>query len=686
MHIHIINKYFYNFILMLTTNNQNQVGMYQNLVKGLRTTEKKKTRLLPANILTNITTTTYEKVICYLKELKSYFGGSTTTTFYNIPQDKKNETKDSSDEKKKFVEKIEFIISSIQAQNLYDYSNNDEIENDGEGEDDIQSLIGFLNSYSNIDNRRNVKYPTTKGPIKLNNKLLVTKNQNDEINKNTDKLELKSFISFQPNNNPDKLMDKSNEEAFAKEKKLESETKILDTREGAVYQINVNPPSINAGNLLASSREGDNNNYNTNKLGSNLNLFHFDSKVGENANDEVTINKSEFMSENNYLDVSNINYDPLVTNIPMQTAVFDNKFNEPTHEILSKNFNIFKYSDKIGEDNVMSTIFKFGLENIDRYVKFPHDAPKVGELSKNTYHYSDTVASLIDFTKVHPFATFVREKYNKNPYHNHLHGTDVFHQLFQIFVHSPIIYWARLKAIDVTAALIAGLVHDIGHPGFNNNFMINSKSDLTITYNDLHVLENFHAAEGFKILSKSNTNFLNKLGEPEIKYLRKRFIQMILSTDPVSHSKIVSLVKNKLASFEVVEGKNIENLVSENREYDDQQEILDFIISFSDTAHSCKDYEVTFNWTSRLMNEFWHQGDVEKELDLPISFLCERKDAYVGKGQIGFIQAIILPGATTLVTMCPSLDYLTKNLNDNISKWQEYLDNREKELAQDQKN
>jgi hypothetical protein len=289
---------------------------------------------------------------------------------------------------------------------------------------------------------------------------------------------------------------------------------------------------------------------------------------------------------------------------------------------------------------------------------------------------------LIDFDKLQSFSVMVREKYRHNPYHNSIHGTDVFHAMHQVFLYSPILKWLKLESIDVVSCLIAALVHDIGHPGFNNNFMINSKSDLAMVYNDQHVLENFHAAEGFRILTTSNTNIFNKLEKSQFAHLRKRFIQMILSTDPSSHSKIKSLVNNKLVLKEVKNGENVENLVSNekmgNKMYDDQQEILDLLISFCDTSHSCRKFEVTFNWSTRLMEEFWHQGDVEKELNIPVSFLCDRVDAYVGKGQVGFIQFIITPGVTSLVTMCPSLDFLMVNLKDNIKKWQEYIDNLNK--------
>lgn len=663
---------------------------YDSLVKNIRTTEKKKTRLLPQNILHNITTTSYEKVICYLKELRAYFGGSAFTSNFFLekrlssineePYEEQPQQKlDPVEEKKKFAEKIAFIIETIESQNLYSYHHDDF----DDGEEDMQSIIGYLESYSN-NQRRDYKFPTTKGPtLKLQNKLLIAKNQEDDTNNKftTDKLELKSVYSFQPQPKDESNIAEQSSEFSIKNIGDAKELKYINQDSKKTSDVKFEDKSNTANDLKITIEPPKNSLKDSAKPlkdSSNNNLFNFNSVVinADGANNEEnqdqankTINNNDYCTETNLLDVSNINYAPLVTNIPNITTTFENKFTEVTvsHELLDKNFNIFNYTEKIGETNVMSNVFKFCMENFDKVVRFPvcDESPI-------------TLSQLVDFNRLNSFAVMVREKYHKNPYHNHLHGIDVFHTFFLILIHSPMIKWMKLKSLDVISALVASLVHDIGHPGFNNNFMINSKSDLTVLYNDIHVLENFHAAEGFKVLSTPNTNILNKLKDSEVKYFRKRFIQMILSTDPASHSKIVAIIKNKLSSHEVVDGKNIDKLVNDNKLYDDQQEILDFVISFCDTSHSCKKFEITYNWTCRVTEEFWHQGDVEKELEIPVSFLCDRVDSFVGKGQIGFIQGIIMPGATALIAMCPSLDHYMQNLEENIVKWQEYLDNLKK--------
>ena len=44
--------------------------------------------------------------------------------------------------------------------------------------------------------------------------------------------------------------------------------------------------------------------------------------------------------------------------------------------------------------------------------------------------------------------------------------------------------------------------------GRSNTYHINSNSDLAVTYNDISVLENFHCRELFRILKKTDCNFI----------------------------------------------------------------------------------------------------------------------------------------------------------------------------------
>jgi hypothetical protein len=74
------------------------------------------------------------------------------------------------------------------------------------------------------------------------------------------------------------------------------------------------------------------------------------------------------------------------------------------------------------------------------------------------------------------------------------------------------------------ALMIASVGHDIGHPGVNNAFLINSKDELALRYNDISVLENLHASCLFKILEMKSCRLLDSFDETEKRAMRKVMI------------------------------------------------------------------------------------------------------------------------------------------------------------------
>ena len=69
------------------------------------------------------------------------------------------------------------------------------------------------------------------------------------------------------------------------------------------------------------------------------------------------------------------------------------------------------------------------------------------------------------------------------------------------------------------------------------------------------------------------------------------------------------------------------------------------------------------------MEEFYYQGDKEKELGLKCS--CDRNIVSLYKSQLGFIDYIITPFYGSFVQIFPKLNYLKDNIEDNRKKIKE---------------
>jgi hypothetical protein len=77
--------------------------------------------------------------------------------------------------------------------------------------------------------------------------------------------------------------------------------------------------------------------------------------------------------------------------------------------------------------------------------------------------------------------------------------------------------------LEVFAALLAAAAHDIGHPGVNNTFLCATGHDISVMYNDVSVLENFHASSVFKLLGREGYNIMANFSAEDNKKVRRSF-------------------------------------------------------------------------------------------------------------------------------------------------------------------
>jgi hypothetical protein len=104
---------------------------------------------------------------------------------------------------------------------------------------------------------------------------------------------------------------------------------------------------------------------------------------------------------------------------------------------------------------------------------------------------------------------YLSHSYLDNPYHNQLHGADVAQALSWILIQGGAAnVFTPVNEITMLSSVLAALAHDAGHPGVNNNYLIDTSDPLALTYNDHSPLEHMHAATLFRILQKEECNFV----------------------------------------------------------------------------------------------------------------------------------------------------------------------------------
>ena len=86
------------------------------------------------------------------------------------------------------------------------------------------------------------------------------------------------------------------------------------------------------------------------------------------------------------------------------------------------------------------------------------------------------------------------------------------------------------------------------------------------------------------------------------------FTSCILATDMAEHAR--HLINMKETTKKMIQKNDYSQLNS--------MDLLPWSVHSADISNVCKEYETTVQWVSVLMDEFFNQGDREKELGIEV--------------------------------------------------------------------
>jgi hypothetical protein len=102
----------------------------------------------------------------------------------------------------------------------------------------------------------------------------------------------------------------------------------------------------------------------------------------------------------------------------------------------------------------------------------------------------------------------------------------------------------------------------------------------------------------------------------EFKLFRKRVIGCILATDMAKHASDLAQLKTLISSNDIHNGKNVDRIINsedENQTFASQQFLMEICLHSADVSVPAREFEVVRDWTYLLFEEFFSQGDLEKE-------------------------------------------------------------------------
>ncbi|GFR42649.1 hypothetical protein Agub_g3586, partial [Astrephomene gubernaculifera] len=311
---------------------------------------------------------------------------------------------------------------------------------------------------------------------------------------------------------------------------------------------------------------------------------------------------------------------------------------------------------------------------------------------------------------------------SSNPYHNATHAADVL-QTLHVIVYSAQLHVHYLDPLGLLAAYYAAIVHDYGHPGLTSDFLIATSDSLAVRYNDRSPLENHHCAASFSLLLRPELDLLAPLSPAERSSFRKQVIEMVLATDMKQHFSILSHFStvHRLAAYSQQQQQQQQQaaspgggpasskqpkqlarrtlrrtlsrvlsftpdstLVSEPcaafaanwsepppKPVDETERLLSLQVALkcADIGHLGEALEVHKRWLVELEEEFFRQGDRERQLGLPISSLFDRAKQGVSKSQVGFYEFVALPLVHALSSAFPGAQPLMRCFVQNYNHW-----------------
>jgi len=271
----------------------------------------------------------------------------------------------------------------------------------------------------------------------------------------------------------------------------------------------------------------------------------------------------------------------------------------------------------------------------------------------------------------HTFVSFlmtVEDHYHPDvPYHNNKHAADVT-QSMHVLLNSPALE-SVFTPLEIMAAIFASSIHDVDHPGLTNQYLINTGSELALMYNDESVLENHHLAVAFKLLQNPNCDIFSNLAKKQRQTLRKMVIDMVLATDMSKHMSLLADLKTMVETKKVA-GSGV--LLLDN--YTDRIQVLQNMIHAADLSNPTKPLDLYRSWVNQISNEFFQQGDRERESGLDISPMCDRYNATLEKSQVGFMDYIVHPLWETWADLVhPDAQEILDTLEENRDWYQSQI-------------
>ncbi|KAL3785767.1 hypothetical protein ACHAWO_009726 [Cyclotella atomus] len=163
------------------------------------------------------------------------------------------------------------------------------------------------------------------------------------------------------------------------------------------------------------------------------------------------------------------------------------------------------------------------------------------------------------------------------------------------------------------------------------------------------------------MIRDEGSHFIQNADPSKLHNVRKKMIDAVLHTDMTKHFVGVSKIKA------VAAGKSWDQL-----EPGVQWDVLVYMLHMADISNPAKGDPMFKLWTDRSLEEFFQQGDKEREMGVPISPNCDRNTTKRPDSQVGFIKFVVGPAYKVLGEIIPGVNqHVLPVIESNLVYWDE---------------
>ncbi|XP_069792485.1 high affinity cGMP-specific 3',5'-cyclic phosphodiesterase 9A-like [Narcine bancroftii] len=235
----------------------------------------------------------------------------------------------------------------------------------------------------------------------------------------------------------------------------------------------------------------------------------------------------------------------------------------------------------------------------------------------------------------------VQGNYRDNPFHNWRHSfcvTQMMHGMIHLCRLQD-----HLSPTENLILMIAAVCHDLDHPGLDNTYQVNARTDLALRYGNHSPLERHHCAVTLELLSRDETNILSAMEPGASDEIQKGVMELILATDMARHVQIMASFSQCVEIFDFQNLKHLRLL----------EQVL---IKCCDTSNEVRPPQISEPWLDFLLQEYFMQAVREKMEGLPVSPHMDPEKVSKSGSQVVFLTSVLIPMFESLTQIFPQLE------------------------------